>query len=307
MKRQNNKEQRGGTIIELPKNNRYLPQDTFQTISSIGAIQPMNYKDYNFYYFFNLPQIIEHKPNKPEKIRINDNIANYKWDSDFLKFIRDRRSQMMRSLEKADFSVKSFEAVCPWRLVVGLGASHPQETSMTLHHIYGFPYIPGSAVKGVTRHWVVLKFAEALLKKNQSFEKAVREVSEKLESGEELDLKVGELHFKDLVQIFGTQKQVGKVIFMDAYPVERINLKMDIMNVHYSGYYSGDEPPADWQNPIPIKFLTVERTKFEFVILSKDEDQGLLNKTEKLLREALSEHGIGAKTSLGYGLFDISP
>jgi len=42
-----------------------------------------------------------------------------------------------------------------WRLIVGLGNESIYETSMTLHHIYGFPYIPGSAIKGVTRNYYI--------------------------------------------------------------------------------------------------------------------------------------------------------
>ncbi|MDW8088118.1 MAG: type III-B CRISPR module RAMP protein Cmr6, partial [Candidatus Calescibacterium sp.] len=172
----------------------------------------------------------------------------------------------------------------------------------------GIPYIPGSAVKGVTRHWSVRKFAyqayQKANQKNQTFEQILKNLSKALENGENnVDLEINGIKFSDLIEIFGTQKQAGKVIFMDAYPVENINLKMDIMNVHYPDYYSGDEPPADWQMPVPIKFLTVEKTKFEFVILSKYEN--LVNKATMLLRKALSEHGVGAKTSLGYGLFDI--
>ncbi|MCX7948452.1 MAG: type III-B CRISPR module RAMP protein Cmr6, partial [candidate division WOR-3 bacterium] len=97
------------------------------------------------------------------------------------------------------------------------------------------------------------------------------------------------------------QEQAGKVIFMDAYPSGDIKLKIDIMNVHYPDYYSGNKPPADWQNPNPIKFLTVEDTSFTFYLISKDIE--LLNKAKILLKEALEEQGIGAKTSIGYGIF----
>jgi CRISPR-associated protein Cmr6 len=226
-----------------------------------------------------------------------------------------RKTDLLKSLhERIKFWIKNtgnnlekFEATTSWRLVIGLGASHPQETSMTLHHIYGIPYIPGSAIKGVTRHWAVLKFAEEMSKSgNIKFEKAIEEVSKALENGEKMNLKVEDLEFNQLIEIFGTQKQEGKVIFFDAYPVGEIKLKIDIMNPHYPKYYSEGHPPTDWQNPVPIKFLTIERTKFEFYLASKskdDRDKNLLNKAKKLLSEALKTHGIGAKTALGYGIF----
>jgi CRISPR-associated protein Cmr6 len=140
---------------------------------------------------------------------------------------------------------------------------------------------------------------------NIKFEKAIEEVSKALENGEKMDLKVEDLEFNQLIEIFGTQKQQGKVIFFDAYPIGEINLKIDVMNPHYPEYYSKGQAPTDWQNPIPIKFLTVENTKFQFYLAVRGENSNkILEKTKELCLEALKEHGIGAKTSLGYGIFE---
>ena len=54
------------------------------------------------------------------------------------------------------------------RLVVGLGAGHVLETSLTLHHIFGIPYIPASALKGVVRMVSFWKIAEKLNKKSDN-------------------------------------------------------------------------------------------------------------------------------------------
>lgn len=273
--------------------NKYLPSDTFNVFSTISSFSEGN----NFFYLFNLPKIIN------RKIRINEDIQRFKWDQNFLKQITTRKDKMIEKLQKSGFNCNSICALCPWRLVIGLGSVHPQETSMTLHHIYGIPYIPGSAVKGITRHWTVLKFAEEKAKiENKSFKDSIDEIAQALDAGNDLGFFLDNIDFKKVVKIFGTKKEVGKVIFMDAYPVSNINLKIDIMNVHYPEYYSGDKPPADWQNPNPIKFLTVEDTKFQFYLLSRESD--LLNIAERLLKEALKEHGIGAKTALGYGIFE---
>ncbi|MEN3045277.1 MAG: type III-B CRISPR module RAMP protein Cmr6 [Candidatus Hydrothermales bacterium] len=286
--------------INFPLGNKYLPRDTFSILSHIKTIHASQYREYNFYYLFNLPQVIGRLP---EKIRINEEIEKFRWDRSFLNNIKHRRDEFVNSFKSLGFYVENFSAKCFWRLVIGLGASHPQETSMTLHHIYGIPYIPGSAIKGITRHWAVLKFAERDKKGDEKIEDAINRVSKALERGENLNIEVDGISFKELIEIFGTQKQAGKVIFMDAYPVNNINLKIDIMNVHYQNYYSGKEPPADWQNPNPIKFLTVEKTEFDFILFSKN--QTILEKAKKLLKEALKEYGIGAKTSLGYGIFEI--
>ena len=45
-------------------------------------------------------------------------------------------------------------------LVCGLGAAHVLETALTLHHIWGVPYIPGSSLKGVCRQVAFWKLVE---------------------------------------------------------------------------------------------------------------------------------------------------
>src|SRR5713226_261316 len=47
-----------------------------------------------------------------------------------------------------------FNASLDWRMAVGLGGETVLETDLTLHHLYGIPYIPGSALKGLTKAYV---------------------------------------------------------------------------------------------------------------------------------------------------------
>ena len=285
--------------IKIPQ-NIYFNKDFQNSIKKFlgSQIYPQKFKEINFAYLFNLPAISIR--GNELKITINEDIENFKWDKDFINSIEIRKKQIIMQLQKEGYHLENFPLSISWRLVIGLGASHPQETSMTLHHIYGIPYIPGSAIKGVTRHWAVLKFADNNRKDNEKFEDAIKRIAGALESGNDLNIEVDEITFKDLIDIFGTQKQQGKVIFFDAYPAGEIKLKIDIMNPHYPKYYSEGQAPADWQNPVPIKFLTVEDTKFQFYLVSKSED--LLKKSLELLKEALKYHGIGAKTALGYGI-----
>jgi len=288
--------------IKVPQNN-YFNKDLRNSLNRFlgSQVDPQKFKEINFSYLFNLPIITVSRNDL--KIKINDEIDKFKWEEDFINFIAFRKKQIITQLQKEGYKVKNYCLSLSWRLVIGLGASHPQETSMTLHHIYGIPYIPGSAIKGVTRHWAVLKFADNNKKDNEKFEDAIKRIAGALESGNDLNIEVDKITFKDLIEIFGTQKQQGKVIFFDAYPVGEIKLKVDIMNPHYPKYYSEGQPPADWQSPVPIKFLTVEDTNFQFYLVSKNED--LLKKSSDLLKEALKHHGIGAKTALGYGIFDV--
>ncbi len=249
-----------------------------------------------------------------------------------LENIQQRNEVVIFELKGQGFEIREIPGMeLSWRMVIGLGASHPQETSMTLHHIYGIPYIPGSAVKGVTRHWFILKEFDALDLENfeqiSCFEKILEEANLDNKDENERDDKFLEEEFKEKFKvgdtvpdnklynflkmqqgtiglyqnIFGTQNKIGKVIFFDAYPAGRINLKMDVMTPHYPQYYSDGRPPSDWQSPNPVKFLTVEKTSFNFYLSSKDVE--LLNQSKSYLEEALKKCGIGAKTAIGYGYF----
>jgi CRISPR-associated protein Cmr6 len=44
------------------------------------------------------------------------------------------------------------EAATIWRLVMGFATNPALESGLTLHPLYGFPYLPGSSVRGLVRH-----------------------------------------------------------------------------------------------------------------------------------------------------------
>lgn len=71
-----------------------------------------------------------------------------------------RHKEMLKSLTGQPKPY--FEAFTDYRLVVGFGAEHVLETNLYLHRIYGFPLIPGSAVKGVARAYAFWKIARHL-------------------------------------------------------------------------------------------------------------------------------------------------
>ena len=62
--------------------------------------------------------------------------------------LRDRQTEQVRYLASNGHFYCATSQV-DWRMVVGLGGNHVQETNMTLDHIHGIPYLPGSAFKGV--------------------------------------------------------------------------------------------------------------------------------------------------------------
>jgi CRISPR-associated protein Cmr6 len=233
--------------------------------------------------------------------------------------------------------VSSLSLTLSCRLIVGLGAASVYETSMTLHHIYGIPYLPGSAIKGVTRSYRILCMAEKLKHPDDYYERvALLEsflekfnlINEfpapemlhgfKVKGSEGKDIEASEKFYESLKSlqtelrnfqlIFGIQDRQGCIIFFDSFP-EDFEIKYDIMNPHYGPYYTGKEPPADYYNPTPIPFLVLENANFTFhlgvknTFICSEKKNNLLNTTKKWLNKALTDYGLGAKTALGYGLF----
>lgn len=198
-----------------------------------------------------------------------------------------------------------------WRMIIGIGNESVYETSMTLHHVYGSPYIPGSAIKGVVRSYII----------TEKFGKDDDGVID-LKNAEKLALQDPE--FCDIFgcpkESFYKESRKGNIVFFDAFPLSNPNIEVDIMNPHYTPYYSdslGKIPPADYHNPVPIHFLTVKDTKFRFIIGINKKDNSLTQKgsisgnylsiTYNWMKKALNEHGIGAKTAVGYGYMKVCP
>lgn len=195
-----------------------------------------------------------------------------------------------------------------WRLIVGLGNESVYETSMTLHHIYGIPYIPASAVKGVVRSWIITELFDSIEKQS------IQDAGFCDIFGCPKKIKEQESHYKEDRQ--------GKIWFFDAFPTSAPQIKVDIMNSHYQPYYGAtdDTPPADYHPTNPRVFLTVgekdaneEPLKFQFIIGIKEKDSNKDIQSGKFegrkpfdvayeyLNKALTQHGIGAKTAVGYG------
>ena len=226
---------------------------------------------------------------QPPKFVFDD--IQFKFNEDMLLNIRAR---FENSVHDYHIVVKNVFYKTSWRLIIGLGITSVYETSMTLHHIYGIPFLPGSSIKGTIRGYVIKNY----FSKNEM------------------------IAFEDpgFCDIFGysssneTSAQ-GKVMFFDANPTKVPELKLDIMNPLYTEKYSDSLNsilPTDYQNPIPIQFLTIQNTTFEFMIgMAKNQSstiekgkfsgKNLLDLTVMWLNESLTDMGIGAKRAVGYG------
>lgn len=207
-----------------------------------------------------------------------------------LKFKHDNQQKYCESFPSVGYELIQIEATLASPLVTGIGESHPNEVSMVFDHNLGIPYIPASGVKGIIRFAHTVSLIPEALQRG--------EVDEKGRFDDEQDWTL-------IATMFGAQKRKGQVIFLDAYPNSVPQLHVDIMNPHYGPYYSDGLPPADHHNPTPIKFLTVAPgTTFIFRAIAKKE-KDLPQKVHTAIEKALTEEGVGAKTAVGYGRFDI--
>jgi len=257
----------------------YLPSDTLKVLDDNLRRQQID----NFSLHLNKCAFFDVQKGKFEfykkdTFKIRPNFAKV----DFTAINEHHKS----AIKKLGLTIESLKCSTDWRLIIGLGGESVYETSMTLHHIYGIPYIPGQAVKGIVRNSIITELFD---NEDQALENL------------------------GFCKIFGSQKNKGQMIFFDAFPTAKPRIKPDIMNVHYPDYYGSKKlPPADYQNPNPIPFLTVEKTEFEFIIGIKDNkivgtgelNEKSLNTAKNWLKEALKNHGIGAKTAVGYGYFE---
>lgn len=170
------------------------------------------------------------------------------------------------------------------RFIHGLGGANVRETSLTLHPVYGVPFIPSSSVKGIVRNWFIQAYCdgnEAALDEN----------------------KWGRF-------VFGTQENRGAVQFHDILLYKGLNIEADILTVHFNNYYSGKKPATDYGHKInPVLFWTVNVNEANiFLTMKKGREielpaKDILNAVVAWTIQAFKEFGIGAKTSLGYGLF----
>ena len=150
------------------------------------------------------------------------------------------------------------------------------KTSLTLHHTYGVPYLPGSALKGLAAHYAM---------KLTGWEKGSKAYN----------------------VVFGDPNNAGYITFFDALPID-YSLHRDAVTVHHPDYYQSPniKAPTDWDSPKPIPFISV-RGHFLIALGTQKGMEDWLEATQKLLIYALEQEGIGAKTTRGYRRLEPDP
>lgn len=283
----------------LGDNDEYL----FCTNINIDEIKNPNLTNVNLRYYFQ-KVLLRKKDKDKDKIQfIRCNLYEKK------KFceIKTNNNNYKEALEEycmaIDYRLAKLEGDITYKLSVGLGNPSTSETSLTLHHIYGVPYIPAQSIKGAIRNYFLSKYT--------------------LHKDEEISIGNVKIATSVLYKyIFGedyydeNNNVLGHVIFFDSYAEGNIEIEKDVMTPHYAGY-DGKNLPTDNIEPNPIPFYIIKNTQFLFEFaISKDDiiiNDGhkeimikcdvFIENIKEIMMNGLEEHGLGAKTSVGYGYF----
>ncbi|MCA9950724.1 MAG: type III-B CRISPR module RAMP protein Cmr6 [Anaerolineales bacterium] len=175
------------------------------------------------------------------------------------------------------------------RIAAGLGGASVIENGLTFHHTYGVPIIPGSSLKGTARAYAAANLDGVWAEKGPAFRT--------LFGGQALTP-----HEDDSEADKQRKKaRAGIVVFYDALPLPHsFGIHNEVMTVHHREYYqTGKQPPADWDSPTPIPFLSAHGT-FLIALYAPDAPQWAASGMG-ILKMALEEIGVGGKTSSGYG------
>lgn len=205
------------------------------------------------------------------------------------------------------------------RLIVGLGGKGALEIGITLHHTTGLPHIPGSALKGLARSFILLTIAGEMdidvayigAKSAEAASKRLSDFDEELEAGE-VNHPLAEAYRA----VFGTQGEAGACVFFDGVlselPPNGSLFMVDVMTPHFSEYYrsSGGKAPHDADSPVPVNYITVNGgVVFDFAVGVRPgyNNPDIYKPARAWLRAGLQEMGVGAKTAAGYGVFAPPP
>ncbi len=194
-----------------------------------------------------------------------------------------------------------FPARLKSRLIVNQAGGILENAGICLHPHFGYPYVPGSAVKGVARHAAWCAWNEAEEPEKEAIARDIARVFGYPTNDKGLDAYLAERGCGE--------KRGGCVSFWAAVPDGRVSLATDIVNCHHMKYYGSENPVAtDDEQPNPQFFPAVEKdASFLFTLVPlREAGERELDLAKEWLVRALTENGVGAKTSAGYGWFAFS-
>ena len=178
-----------------------------------------------------------------------------------------------------------FEVTCPWRIRVG-GHKGPENILLPAFDALGIPYIPSSTLRGIARNQAIRDLRK---KKEKEAEQKITSWFGSLDAEKKSD-------------------RMGKVIFLDAYPVAKDHeskdgLAMDMVNNIWKWEQGGKQPNY---KPNPNLFLSLKQPTF-LIGLKKGincSDDDFINIKKYLI--AGLKAGIGSQINSGYGQLSLA-
>jgi CRISPR-associated protein Cmr6 len=222
----------------------------------------------------------------------------------------------------AHTSARLFTLTLDARLLIGHGNASGADVGLTVHHTWGVPIVPGSALKGTLAHHVATTYGSdpSVITPDPAHDpwrgvgwagtaiaRGPGELYRALFGAPDADddraanapgATRGYVVFHDALYL-GVASPVCEVI--SPAPESTRPFAADTLTVHQKCYYDdrGKSEPCDHDDPNPVGFLTV-CPKAQFVVVL----EGLPDWTAlagQLLRESLAQHGVGGKTTNAYG------
>ena len=219
------------------------------------------------------------------------------------------------------------------RLLVGAGDASATDVGLRVHHTWGVPCIPGSALKGLLSHWLDVVYGPSQdhlachpwdpshpEPDRAKFRRAnplgrpphgAGEVQRILFGSPEVDADRKPLRECGGLDLHaGVTACRGRLVIHDALFVPGsagdVPFLADVLTVHHADYYQGKGAANDHESPTPVGFLSVRPGVH--LLLAVDLAPGENAAYEPwvdfafaLLIEALADWGIGSKTAAGYG------
>jgi len=191
---------------------------------------------------------------------------NFKLDGEKVRNYFDNLKEILKLLK---YTIVDVEITTRTRALIGVSTSLGRlifDSGISFDPYMNLPYIPASEIKGIVRSYIEDKLGE-----------------------------------QDAEEIFGNEEMEGNVNFTDAYPTRSENFLFvpDVITPHYNGKKSEAEA-----EPKPAIHLTIApKVTFRFLIYYKREDVG------KPICDSLPlviMRGLGARSSVGYSLFELS-
>ena len=238
-------------------------------------------------------------------------LASTRAESRDAQTLRQQHSRRLRSLVLDAFGSDAFYVVAQLesRLAINISDGLIQNAGICLDRLFGLPYIPGSAVKGVTRHAALSELKSAT---GTDIAKSLSAFIEVFGTAENDFNQDGDLAaYRDQFPRNQSLDRKGAISFLPAYPVTEAKVVVDLINVHYPDYYrSGEVHDLQKEQPLPNPFPAVERNAaFAFIAVLSGvlADRSALANARRWLEKAVTESGVGAKTGAGYGWFRLAP